>query len=64
MCDCLQVMKVFSKSWGLREEGLGDVRGVLEAVEGDKDREEVRALLRAAVFIAVKGLKDKVYSTL
>eukprot|EP00057_Strongylocentrotus_purpuratus_P005940 XP_011660414.1 PREDICTED: centrosomal protein of 104 kDa [Strongylocentrotus purpuratus] len=57
-----KVMKIYSRSWALREEGLGDVRSLVESLEEGKEKEEVRAFLRAAIFLATKGLKDKVFS--
>ncbi|XP_063965860.1 centrosomal protein of 104 kDa-like isoform X1 [Lytechinus pictus] len=57
-----KVMKIYSKSWALREEGFGDVRSQVEELDEGKDKEEVRAVLRAAIFLATKGLKDKVFT--
>lgn len=54
-----QVFKIFAKNWSLRKEGLNEVRSHLDGVE-ERDKELLRNILRATVFLIVKLLKDKV----
>ncbi|XP_071840372.1 centrosomal protein of 104 kDa-like isoform X1 [Apostichopus japonicus] len=53
------VFKIFAKNWSLRKEGLNEVRSHLDGVE-ERDKELLRNILRATVFLIVKLLKDKV----
>ncbi|PIK44373.1 putative centrosomal protein [Apostichopus japonicus] len=53
------VFKIFAKNWSLRKEGLNEVRSHLDGVE-ERDKELLRNILRATVYLIVKLLKDKV----
>ncbi|XP_071482021.1 centrosomal protein of 104 kDa-like [Diadema antillarum] len=57
-----KVLKAYSKSWALREEGFNEVRTLMETDDEGKEREDLRTMLRSAIFLASKGLKDKVFS--
>ncbi|XP_072174681.1 centrosomal protein of 104 kDa-like [Diadema setosum] len=57
-----KVLKAYSKSWALREEGFNEVRNLMETDDEGKEREDLRTMLRSAIFLASKGLKDKVFS--
>ncbi|XP_022101600.1 centrosomal protein of 104 kDa-like isoform X2 [Acanthaster planci] len=56
------VSKLFSKNWTFREEALGEVKQKLENEVETIDKDELRNMLRASVFLSSKGLKDKVFA--
>ncbi len=58
----MQVSKVYSKNWSLREEGMKDLVSHLENVGEGSEKEELRSMLRASVTLSVKGTKDKVFA--
>ncbi|XP_072040175.1 centrosomal protein of 104 kDa-like isoform X2 [Amphiura filiformis] len=56
------VSKIYSKNWSLREEGMKALASHLDNVGEGPEKEELRNMLRAAVVLAVKGVKDKVFA--
>ncbi|XP_033642049.1 centrosomal protein of 104 kDa-like [Asterias rubens] len=56
------VSKLYSKNWSLREEALAELKQKLETETETMDKEELRSMLRASVFLSSKGLKDKVFA--
>ncbi len=57
----LQVSKAYSKTWSFREDALLDVmRQMSELPSGSRD--EARNMMRAAIFLVNKGIKDKVFA--
>ena len=57
-----KVSKLYSKNWSLREEALAELKQKLETETETMDKEELRSMLRASVFLSSKGLKDKVFA--
>ncbi|KAJ8021473.1 hypothetical protein HOLleu_38689 [Holothuria leucospilota] len=55
------VFKLYAKSWSLRKEGIDNIRVHLEGIT-ETDKEILRNILRATVFLINKLLKDKVIS--
>lgn len=56
-----QVSKAYSKHWSLREEALLTVMDQLRNMDPGTQKEDVRAMLRQAVFLVRRGIKDKVH---
>ncbi len=60
-CSLLQVSKAYSKTWSFREDALLDVmKQMSELPPGSRD--EARNMMRAAIFLVNKGIKDKVFA--
>ena len=55
-----KVSKAYSKTWSFRDESLTDMQGRMMAFQGSK--EEAKVMMRAAIFLDNKALKDKVYA--
>ena len=55
-----QVSKAYSKTWSFREDALLEVMKLMSELETGSD--DARSMLRAAVFLVNKGLKDKVFA--
>ncbi|XP_038061294.1 centrosomal protein of 104 kDa-like isoform X2 [Patiria miniata] len=56
------VAKLFSKNWTFREEALAEIKQKLENEPETTDKDEVRNVLRASIYLSSKGLKDKVFA--
>lgn len=55
-----QVARAYSKTWSYREDALLAVYKRLLEVSPTTPKEELRNMIRAAVFLVKKGLLDKV----
>lgn len=58
----MQVSKTYSKTWSFREEGLNEMMEVMRALDSARPKEEAKSMMRAAIFILVRSLKDKVFA--
>ena len=56
----LQVSKAYSKTWSFKEDALLEVMKIMSELERGSD--EAKNMMRAAVFLINKGLKDKVFA--
>lgn len=59
---CAQVSGAYSRTWSCREEALLAVYEKLMEVSVDTPKEDLRNMLRAAVFLVRKAIKDTVSS--
>ena len=59
LVSSLQVQKAYSRSWSQKEESMADLVDALSEFSGE--REEARAMMKAATFLIQKLLKDSVH---
>ncbi|XP_006811920.1 centrosomal protein of 104 kDa-like [Saccoglossus kowalevskii] len=56
------VSGAFSKTWSYREDAFVAIYKQMEEMPTGTDKEELRNLLRAAIFLIQKGIRDKVFA--
>ncbi|XP_013412883.1 centrosomal protein of 104 kDa isoform X2 [Lingula anatina] len=52
--------KAYSKTWSFREDAINSVQKELRDLPTSSPKEETRNMLRAAIFLVQRGIKDKV----
>ncbi|XP_067659383.1 centrosomal protein of 104 kDa-like isoform X2 [Haliotis asinina] len=56
------VSKAYSKTWSYREDSLLAVYKQMQALPSSTPREDAKAMMRAAIFLAKRAIDDKVYA--